>query len=92
MTVAAAYAVKLRGQPSPAIAHPARALFGSVGMGILVVAATWLVAAAAAPEYPYGDLPFFAVTGLIIVGAFSLTTWYGWQLRAVDWPAEKRQK
>jgi hypothetical protein len=88
MTLAAAYAVKLRGQPKPAIAHPARAMVGSVGMGILVVAATWLVAAAAAPEYPYDDLPFFAVTGLIIVGAFSLTTWYGWQLRAVDWPRD----
>ena len=92
MTVAAAYAVKLRGQPRPAIAHPGRALFGSVATGILVAAATWMVAAAAAPEYRYGDLPFFAVTGLIIVGAFSLTAWYGWQLRAVDWPAGKRQK
>jgi PAP2 superfamily len=92
MTVAAACAAKLLGRPRPAIAHSGRALFGSAGMGILVVAATWVVAAAAAPEYPHGDLPFFAVTGLIIVGAFSLTAWYGWQLRAVDWPAGKRQK
>jgi PAP2 superfamily len=88
MTVAAAYAVKLRGQPRPAIVHPAQALFGSVAMGILVAAATWLVAAAAAPEYPYADIPFFAVTCLIIVGAFSLTSWYAWQLRAVDWTRE----
>jgi hypothetical protein len=86
MTVAAAFAVKLRGKPRPAIAHADRALFGSVGVGILAVAATWLVAAASAPRYPHGDLPFFAATGLIIVGVFSLVTWYGWQLRAVDWP------
>ena len=92
MTLAATSAVKLQGRPRPVIAHATRALIGSVGMGVLVVAATWLVAAAAAPEYPHGDLPFFAVTGLIIVGAFSLTAWYGWQLRGVDWPREKRQK
>jgi hypothetical protein len=90
MSVAAACAVKLRGQPRPAIAHSAR-LFGSLGLGILVAAATWLVAAAAAPDYPYDDLPFFAVTGLIILGAFSLTTWYGWQLRAMDWPRDRVQ-
>jgi PAP2 superfamily len=89
MNMAAAFAVRLRGRPALAIEHPERALFGSVGFGILVAAATWLVAAAAAPDYPYGDLPFFVLTGLIIAGAFSLIAWYGWQLRAVDWPADR---
>ena len=89
MNLAAALAVRLRGRPALAIEHPERALFTSVGFGILVAAATWLVAAAAAPDYPYGDLPFFALTGLIIAGAFSLVAWYGWQLRAVDWPADR---
>jgi hypothetical protein len=86
MNLAALFAVRLRGRPGPEIAHPARALFGSVGLGILVVAATWLIAAAAAPEYLHDDLPFFVLTGLIIAGAFSLIAWYAWQLRAVDWP------
>jgi hypothetical protein len=89
MNVAAAFAVRLRGQPSPAIAQPRRALFGSMAMGILVAAATRLVAAKAAPAYPYGDLPFFVLTGAIIAGAFSLIAWYGWQLREVDWPAQR---
>jgi PAP2 superfamily len=89
MNMAAAFAVRLRGRPALAIEHPERALIGSVGFGILVAAATWLVAAAAAPDYPYGDLPFFVLTGLIIAGAFSLIAWYGWQLRAVDWPADR---
>jgi membrane-associated phospholipid phosphatase len=88
MNIAAAFAVQLRGRPTPAIEHPVRAAFCSVGLGILVVAATWLVAAAA-PDYPYVDLPFFVLTGLIIAGAFSLIGWYGWQLRAVDWPADR---
>jgi hypothetical protein len=87
MNLAALFAVRLRGRSGPEITHPARALFGSVGLGILVVAATWLIAAAAAPEYPHDDLPFFVLTGLIIAGAFSLIGWYAWQLRAVDWPA-----
>jgi hypothetical protein len=89
MHLAAAFAVRLQGRPRPAIAHPARALSGTIGCGILVAAGSWLIAAAAAPEYPYGDLPFFVLTGLIIAGAFSLTAWYGWQLRAVDWPADR---
>jgi hypothetical protein len=89
MTMAAAFAVRLGGRPRPAIAHASRALFGSVVLGMLVAAATWLIAAAAAPAYPYGDLPFFVLTGLTIAGAFSLIAWYGWQLRAVDWPADR---
>jgi hypothetical protein len=41
------------------------------------------------PEYPNGDLSLFVLTGLIVAGAFSLTVWYGWQLRAVDWSAKR---
>jgi hypothetical protein len=89
MNVAAAFAVRLRGRPRPAIGQPGHAVSGSVVLGILVAAATWLIAAEAAPDYPYGDVPFFVLTGLIIAGAFSLITWYGWQLRAVDWPADQ---
>jgi membrane-associated phospholipid phosphatase len=89
MNLAAALAIRLKGRPRPAIAHPGRAVFGSVGLGIVAAAASWLIAAAAAPEYPHGDLPFFVLTGLIITGAFSLTAWYGWQLRAVDWSADR---
>jgi hypothetical protein len=89
MTMAAAFAVRLEGRPKPAIEHAGRVLLGSVGSGILLAAATWLIAATAAPAYPFGDLPFFVLTGLIIAGAFSLMAWYSWQLRAVDWPADR---
>jgi hypothetical protein len=89
MSLAAACAVRLQGRPRPAMAHPSRAVFGSVGLGILVTAVTWLIAAVAAPEYPHDDLPFFVFTGLIIAGAFSLIAWYAWLLRAVDWPPEQ---
>ena len=88
MTVATAFAVRLRGRPRPAIAHPGRAVLSSAGLAILAPAATWVIAARAAPQYPYVDLPFLVLSELIIAGAFSLTAWYGWQLRAVDWPAE----
>jgi hypothetical protein len=86
MSIAAATAVRLRGGPRPANPHPHGALFGSVSLGILVAAGTWYIAAQTASEYPHGDVPFFVVTGLIIAGAFSLLAWYGWQLRAIDWP------
>jgi hypothetical protein len=86
MTVAAILAVRLRGRPRPVTAHSGRALFSSLILGILVAGGTWLIAGVAAPEYPFGDLPFFVLTGLIIAGAFSLLAWYGWELRAIDWP------
>jgi len=89
MNLVAAFTVRLKGRPRPAIAHPGHAVFGGVGLGIVVAAASWLIAAGAAPGYPHGDLPFFVLTGLIIAGAFSLTAWYGWQLRAVDWSADR---
>jgi len=89
MNVAAAFAIRLRGQPRPAIAHPASTALGSVALGIVLAAASWPIAAAAAPEYPCVDLPFFVMTGLIIAGAFSMTAWYGWQLRAIDWAADR---
>jgi hypothetical protein len=92
MNLAAAFAVRLQGRPRSAIAYPARAVFGSVGLGVLVTAGLWMIAAAAGSEYPHGDLPFFAFTGFIIAGAFSLTTWYGWQLREVDWAADRALK
>jgi len=85
MTVAAAFAVRLRGRPRPAIAHPRRAAFTSVALGILVAVGTWTFGAAEAPEYPFGDLPFFVLTGLIIASAFTMIAWYGWELRAIDW-------
>lgn len=89
MSVAGAVAVRLRGRPRPVIANPGRALFGSAGCAVLVAVSTWLIAAAGAPQYPFGDLPFFVLTGLIICGAFFLIAWYGWQLRAIDWPYDR---
>jgi membrane-associated phospholipid phosphatase len=91
MSVAAAFVVRLRGRPRPSFAHPCHAPFGAVILGILLAAAaaTWLISAAAPPEYQLADLPFFVLTGFIITGAFTLIAWYGWQLRAVDWPANR---
>jgi membrane-associated phospholipid phosphatase len=85
MTVVAAIAVRLRGRPTPAIADPGRAVLSSAGIAILLATATWVLAAPAASEYPDTDLPFLVLACLIIAGAFALTAWYGWQLRAVDW-------
>jgi membrane-associated phospholipid phosphatase len=87
MTVVAAFAIRLRGRPTPAIADPGRGILSSAGMAILLATATWVLAAPAASEYPDTDLPFLVLACLIISGAFSLTAWYGWQLRAVDWCA-----
>ncbi|MBV9644278.1 MAG: phosphatase PAP2 family protein [Verrucomicrobia bacterium] len=89
MTMAAAWAVRFRGRPRRATTNATPAVFGSVGLGVLVALATWTTAAAEAPEYPNGNLPFFVFTTLIIAGAFSLIAWYGWQLRAVDWSADQ---
>jgi membrane-associated phospholipid phosphatase len=91
MSVAAASVIRLRGRIRTAFAHPGRAALGSVALGIIVAAVTWLNSAAAGPEYPLTHLPFFVLTGLIIAGAFTLIAWYGWQLRAIDWPANRNR-
>jgi len=87
MAVAAAVAIRLRGRPAPAVAELRRAILSSAAMAILFATATWVLAAPAASEYPDTDLPFLLLACLIIAGGFSLTAWYGWQLRAVDWCA-----
>ena len=82
MNLAAAAAVRLRGQP--ALAKPRHALAGSVIIVVLMLLFFFLTAATAAPQYPHHDLPFLLVSGLIIAGSFALTVWYGRQLEAVD--------
>ena len=88
MNVAAAFVVRLQGRHRPGHAFPQRTAFDRIAFGILVVAAIWLFSAAAASAYPLTGPPFFVLTVSIIAGAFTLTAWYGWQLRAVDWPAD----
>jgi membrane-associated phospholipid phosphatase len=93
MSLVAAFIIRVRGRPRLAIAHSGHAAFASIALAILVAIASWLFTAAAASEYPCGDLPFLVLTGLIITAAFSLTSWYGWQLRAVDWlPPESPER
>ncbi|MBV9488271.1 MAG: hypothetical protein JO069_00910 [Verrucomicrobia bacterium] len=90
MTLVAAVVVRWRGRPSPAAVHPGRAVLGSAALAMLVTAAIWARVAPRAPEYPEADLPFLALSGFIMVCAFFLTAWYGWQLRAVDWVEARR--
>ena len=87
MNLAAAAAVRLRGLPVMGKANPR--LSGSAGLGIVVLVAFFLVAATAAPQHPVRDLPFFLLTGLIIISAFILTAWYSQQLEAVDFSRTK---
>jgi hypothetical protein len=88
MNVAAAFVVRLQGRHRPGYAFPNRGAFHPIAFGILVGSAIWLFSAAAAPAYPLTGPPFFVLTVSIIAGAFTLIAWYGWQLRAVDWPAD----
>ena len=82
MNLAAAVAVRLRGRPVMGNARPL--LSGSVALGVVLLVAFFLVAATAPPEHPVRNLPFFLLTGLIIVSSFILTAWYSRQFEAVD--------
>jgi hypothetical protein len=59
-------------------------LSGSVILGVVTLLSLYLIAATAAPQYPHRDLPFFLLSGLIIVGSFALTAWYSRQLQVVE--------
>jgi len=82
MNLAAAVAVRLRGQP--ALAKPRHALAGSVIIGVVMLLFFFLTTATAAPQYPHHDLPFLLLSGLIIAGSFALTAWYSRQLQTVE--------
>jgi membrane-associated phospholipid phosphatase len=82
MNLAAVVAVRFNGRP--AIDTTGRALLYSPVFGILMIAGVYLVSLTAAHQYPYGEISFFLLTGVIIAGSFSLTAWYAWLLRDID--------
>jgi membrane-associated phospholipid phosphatase len=82
MNLAAVLAVRLKGKPTSVNRNGFVAY--SAGLAILAIAGMCLISLTTAHQYPYGDLPFFLLAGLIIAGSFSLTAWYAWQLRDMD--------
>jgi membrane-associated phospholipid phosphatase len=87
LNLAAALAVQVRGRP---VMGKARSpLFGSAALGVVLLVAFFLVAATAPPQHPFSNLPFFLLTGLIIVSSFILTSWYSGQFEAVDFSRSK---
>jgi hypothetical protein len=90
MSLAAAIAVRLRGRPVIDKARPP--LSGSLVLGSVLLVAFFLVAATIAPQHPVHDLPFFLLTGLIVVSSFTLTVWYSRQLEAVDFGTGARSQ
>jgi PAP2 superfamily len=86
MSLAALAAVTLRGHLIRPIQHASRALMVSTLLiAVLIAAVTWFAAASAGDDYPDADAPFLIFTLLIILGAFGVTAWFGWQLRYIDW-------
>ena len=81
MNLAAAIVVRLKGRP--AISKPRPGLSRSLIVGMVVLVAFFL-AAAAAPQSSVRGLPFLLVSGVIIASSFTLTAWYSRQLEAVD--------
>jgi membrane-associated phospholipid phosphatase len=82
MNLAAVLAVRFKGEAASVNRNGFVAY--SAGLAILTVAGMCLISLTTAHQYQYGDLPFFLLAGLIIAGSFSLTAWYAWQLRDMD--------
>ncbi|MGB8465362.1 MAG: phosphatase PAP2 family protein [Terrimicrobiaceae bacterium] len=85
MSLAAAVAVILRGRQIRSLGHGARMLIGSALLALVVITVAWMAAGGAWNEYYGADVPFLILTLLIIAGSFSLTAWFAWELRHVDW-------
>jgi hypothetical protein len=84
-SVVAAVASRFQGRSIASIAHSGRTRFGGVAFWIVVAGTGWLTTWMATDEKQHARPPFYLLTGLIIAGAFTLVTWYGWQLRSIDW-------
>jgi membrane-associated phospholipid phosphatase len=83
LSLAAAWAVVLRGHPIRPLKRGAKVLIGNALLAIVVAVIAWM-AAGTRTEYHGADLPFLTLTLLIITGSFSLTAWFAWELRHVD--------
>jgi hypothetical protein len=90
MSMAAAAIVVLRGYEIPSIERRPLVLLSSIALAATVAAIAWLAAAHAKDQYPDADAPFLILTLLIIGGSFSVCTWLGWHLRAVEWRRPER--
>jgi len=88
-SIVAAVANRFQGRSIALIAHSGRTRFGGAALRILVAGTGWLTTWMATDEKRYAEPPFYLLTGLIIAGAFTLVTWYGWQLRSIDWCGER---
>ena len=85
-SLAAFAAVTMHGHLIQPIQHASRTLMvSSLVIAVLVARVTWFAAASARDDYPDADAPFVVLTLLVILGAFGVTAWFGWQLRCVDW-------
>src|SRR5260221_3614781 len=82
MNLAASLAVRFGARP--AISKNNQAVLYSVGVGVSMIAGMFLISLTAAHQYPYGDLPFFLLAGLIIAGSFSLNAWDALQFRHIE--------
>jgi membrane-associated phospholipid phosphatase len=91
MSIAAVAAVIARGRFASHIEHSTRPLIANAMLTNLVIAIAWLAADSSRVADPNADFPFLMLTFLIIAASFSMTFWFAWQLRQVDWPqAQKR--
>ncbi|MEI6621445.1 MAG: phosphatase PAP2 family protein [Actinomycetes bacterium] len=85
MSIAAVLALWWRGKAQPAVPYPRRAVAASAFLAVALAAISWLVALNTSDELPDADIAFLWMTVAIVTCSFSVTAWFSWQLRSVDW-------
>ena len=85
MSLAAAAAVIFRGRQIRSLEQGAWVLIGNALLAAVVIALAWTAAGGEWNEHHGAEGPFLALTLLIIAASFSLTAWFAWELRHVDW-------
>jgi hypothetical protein len=89
LSIAAVLALWWRGRSQPVTAYPRRAVAASAVLAVLLAAISWLVALNASDELPDADIAFLWMTVAIVTCSFTVTAWFSWQLRSVDWVGQE---
>ncbi|MEI8083132.1 MAG: phosphatase PAP2 family protein [Actinomycetes bacterium] len=88
LAIAAVLSLWLRGKTRAPTAYQWRAVAASAILAVVLLFVSWVVALTTSDPLPDADIEFLWMTVVIVACSFTITAWFSWQLRSIDWVAE----